>query len=182
MQKFYEKTLNSTDIFKGIVFDVKKDDIELSTGKKTIREVVCHPGGVVILALKDEQTILMVKQYRYPLKSVSLELPAGKLEWGENPDSAAKREFGEETGFTAQKWDKLGIAYSSPGFCDETLHFYLARNLCRKNYEPDEAEIIEYFEYNLGRIFDMIKTGEINDAKTICALAKAALSGFIKLP
>lgn len=182
MQKFYEKTLNSEDIFKGIVFDVKKDDVELFNGQKTIREVVNHPGGVVILALKDFETILLVKQYRYPLKLVSLELPAGKLDKGENPDIAAKREFEEETGFVAESWEKLGIAYSSPGFCDETLHFYLARNLKYKKHNPDEGEIIEYFEYNLGKVFDMIKIGEINDAKTICALTRAGLKGFIKLP
>ncbi|HNW25980.1 MAG TPA: NUDIX hydrolase [Candidatus Gastranaerophilaceae bacterium] len=182
MQKFYEKTLKSSHIFKGIVFDVKKDDVELSTGEKTIREVVNHPGGVVILALKDENTILLVKQYRYPLKLVSLELPAGKLDRVENPDLAAKREFEEETGFVAKKWDKLGIAYSSPGFCDETLHFYLARDLEYKKHSPDDGEIIEYFEYNLGKVFDMINSGEINDAKTICAIMRAGLKGFIKLP
>ncbi len=182
MQKFYEKTLNSRDIFNGIVFDVKKDDVELSTGETAIREVVNHPGGVVILALKDKQTILLVKQYRYPLKLVSLELPAGKLDKGENPDIAAKREFEEETGFVAKKWDKLGIAYSSPGFCDETLHFYFARDLEYKKHNPEDGEIIEYFEYNLDKVFEMVKTGEINDAKTICALTRAGLNGFIKLP
>lgn len=173
MQKFEEKTLKSQDIFKGKIFNVKKDDIELSTGQISLREVVNHPGGVVIIALTDKNTILLVKQFRYPIQKVLFELPAGKLDWGEDPDSAAKRELEEETGYVAKTWKSLGVAYSSPGFCDETLHFYLATDLEFTKQNPDDGEIIEYFEYNLDDVFAMIKNGEINDAKTICALMRA---------
>ena len=171
--KFCEKTIGTKDIFKGIIFNVKKDDIELSTGKKSIREVVNHPGGVVIVALTDKNTILLVKQFRYPIQEVLFELPAGKLDWGEEPDSAAKRELEEETGYVAKTWKSLGVVYSSPGFCDETLHLYLATDLEFTKQNPDEGEIIEYFEYNLDVVFNMIKNGEINDAKTLCALLRA---------
>ena len=170
--KFCEKTLKTQNIFNGIIFDVRKDDIELSTGQNSIREVVSHPGGVVIVALKDENTILLVKQFRYPIQKVLLELPAGKLERGEDPFLAAQRELEEETGFVAKNWKSLGIAYTSPGFCDEILHFYLATDLEFVKQNPDEGEIIEYFEYNLDKVLEMVKSGEINDAKTICALMR----------
>ena len=105
--EFTEKTLSSEYVFKGKVIDVKRDDILVSNGHKSIREVVEHSGGVVILAIKDNK-ILTVKQYRYPISNTSIELPAGKLEKGENPDFAAKRELEEETGFVAKNWTSLG--------------------------------------------------------------------------
>jgi ADP-ribose pyrophosphatase len=173
MEKFNEKLLKTQTVFDGKFIKVTKDDVELSTGKQSFREVVKHPGGVVIVAKKDENTILMVKQYRYPIKQVSLELPAGKLDYGENPDLAAKRELEEETGHVAKKWQSLGFIYTTPGFCDEKLYLYLATDLEFTKQNPDEGEIIEYFEYNLDTILEMIKNGEINDAKTICALMRA---------
>ena len=176
MQKFDEKLLRTQAVFDGKFIKVTKDDVELSTGKESFREVVKHPGGVVIVALKtngNEKTVLMVKQYRYPIKQVSLELPAGKLDYGENPDLAAKRELEEETGHIAKNWQSLGFIYTTPGFCDEKLYLYLATDLEFTKQNPDEGEIIEYFEYNLDNLFEMIKNGEINDAKTICALMRA---------
>jgi ADP-ribose pyrophosphatase len=173
MEKFNEKLLKTQTVFDGKFIKVTKDDVELSTGKQSFREVVKHPGGVVIVAKKDENTILMVKQYRYPIKQVSLELPAGKLDYGESPDLAAKRELEEETGHVAKKWQSLGFIYTTPGFCDEKLYLYLATDLEFTKQNPDEGEIIEYFEYNLDTILEMIKNGEINDAKTICALMRA---------
>ena len=173
MEKFNEKLLKTQTMFDGKFIKVTKDDVELSTGKQSFREVVKHPGGVVIVAKKDENTILMVKQYRYPIKQVSLELPAGKLDYGENPDLAAKRELEEETGHVAKKWQSLGFIYTTPGFCDEKLYLYLATDLEFTKQNPDEGEIIEYFEYNLDTILEMIKNGEINDSKTICALMRA---------
>lgn len=173
MKRFTEKTLTSKQIYDGKVFEILRDEVELSNGHKSIREVARHPGGVVIVAQKDENTILMVKQFRYPLKAVSLELPAGKLEYGENPDIAAKRELEEETGYVAKNWKSLGFIYTTPGFCDEKLYLYFATDLKFIKQNPDEGEIIEYFEYNLDEVFDMIKNGEINDSKTICALTRA---------
>lgn len=173
MKKFEEKTLFNKKVFSGKFIQVSCDDVELSTGQKGIREVVNHPGGVVVVAQKDEKTILMVKQYRYPIKEISLELPAGRLEKGENPDLAIKRELEEETGHIAKTWKSLGYIYTTPGFCDEKLYLYHATDLEFKKQKPDEGEIIEYFEYNLNEVFKMIKSGEINDSKTICALMRA---------
>lgn len=144
--EFMEKTINSELIFDGRVVKLYKDSVELSTGQKTFREVVKHSGGVVILAFKGDK-ILLVKQFRYPMKEVMLELPAGKLEQGENPFEAAKRELEEETGYCANKWTDLGYVYTSPGYSDEKLYLYKAEDLEFTHCHPDEGEIIQAFEY-----------------------------------
>lgn len=169
---FEEKTITSEYVYKGKVIDVKRDEVRISNGHQSTREVVEHTGGVVILALKDDK-ILTVQQYRYPLKEVSTELPAGKLEKGENPDLAAKRELEEETGYIANNWKSLGYIYTSPGFCDEKLHLYLAQDLVFTKQNPDEDEILECTEYPKEKVFSMIDSGEICDSKTICAIMRA---------
>lgn len=173
MTKFEEKTLSEEKAFDGKFIKASVYDVELSNGQKAIREVMHHPGGVVVVAQKDENTILMVKQYRYPIKEISLELPAGRLEKGENPDLAIIRELEEETGHIAKIWKSLGHIYTTPGICDEKLYLYYATDLTFTKQNPDDGEIIEYFEYNLDEVFNLIKTGEINDSKTICALTRA---------
>ena len=170
--EFEEKTLSSEYVFRGKVIDVKRDDILVSNGHKSIREVVEHSGGVVILAIKNNK-ILTVNQFRYPIKTTSIELPAGKLEIGENPDFASKRELEEETGYIAKKWKSLGYIYTSVGFCNEKLYHYLATDLEYKQVNPDEDEIIEPQEYPIKEVFEMIDNGKINDAKTLCALLRA---------
>ena len=176
---FEEKTLTSDIVYNGKVITVIKDDIETSDGHKSFREVVLHSGGVVIAALKDKETILLVKQYRYPLKKVNIELPAGKLEKGENPDFAAKRELEEETGYRANRWESLGYINTTPGICDEKLYLYFASELEFVGEHPDEGEIIKAQEYKLADVFERIKNGEINDSKTICALSRAFFKGFL---
>lgn len=170
---FEEKTLSETKSFDGKFIKASTYDVELANGQKAIREVMHHPGGVVVVAQKDEETILMVKQYRYPIKQVSLELPAGRLEPGEDPDLAIKRELEEETGYVAKTWKSLGYIYTTPGICDEKLYLYYATDLEFKKQNPDDGEIIEFYEYKISDVFNLIKTGEINDAKTICALTRA---------
>jgi ADP-ribose pyrophosphatase len=172
---FEEKTLNSKIVYDGKVMTVIRDDVEVSDGHKSFREVVLHSGGVVILAMKNEDTILLVKQYRYPLKQTVLELPAGKLEIGENPDNACKRELEEETGYRAKTWKSLGYINTTPGICTEKLYLYLAKDLEFVGEHPDEGEIIKCFEYKLSEILEMIKSGKINDAKTICTLYRSEL-------
>lgn len=166
-----EKTINSELIFDGRVVKLYKDSVELSTGQKTFREVVKHSGGVVILAFKGDK-ILLVKQFRYPMKEVMLELPAGKLEQGEDPFEAAKRELEEETGYCANKWTDLGYVYTSPGYSDEKLYLYKAEDLEFTHCHPDEGEIIQAFEYKYDDVLKMIDNGQINDAKTLCALLR----------
>ncbi len=173
MEKLYEKTINSKNIYEGKVFNITKDDVELSDGYKTIREVVHHSGGVVIVAEKNEQ-ILMVQQFRYPTKEILYELPAGKLDKG-NEDilSAAKRELEEETGFIAKDWESLGFIWTSPGFCNEKLYLFKAIDLTYKGQHLDEGEILNYIAIDKDKVFDMVKTGKINDAKTIATLMRA---------
>ena len=172
---FEEKTVSSKLIFKGKVVEVYTDNVKLSTGKSAYREVVRHTGGVVILAFKDSHTLLFVKQFRYPMKEVCIELPAGKLEKGEDPFLAAKRELEEETGYVAQNWTDLGQVYTSPGYSDEKLYLYKAENLTFKGEHPDEGEIIKALEYSLDEVKGMIKSGQIKDAKTLCAILRAQI-------
>ena len=172
--EFTEKTLNSQIIYDGRVVEVFKDSVELSTGQKSFREVVKHSGGVVILAVREDK-ILLVKQFRYPLREVMFELPAGKLEAGEDPFEAAKRELEEETGYCANKWTNLGYVYTSPGYSNEKLYLFKAEDLEFTHCHPDEGEIIQAFEYKYDEVLKMIDNGEINDAKTLCAILRAKL-------
>ena len=174
--EFTEKTIESELIFDGRVVKLYKDTIELPTGKQSFREVVKHAGGVVILAVKDDK-ILLVKQFRYPFKEIMYELPAGKLEAGEDPFEAAKRELEEETGYCADKWTNLGYVCTSPGYSDEKLYLYKAEDLKFTHCHPDDGEIIQAFEYKYDDVLKMTDKGEINDAKTLCALLKAEIKG-----
>ena len=180
MMNFEEKPLESELIYNGKILKVYKDSVEISDGHKSFREVVRHSGGVVVVAFKNENTILMVKQFRYPLGKTMLELPAGKLEKDENPLLAAQRELEEETGYCANTWKSLGFINTSPGYSDEKLYLYLAQDLHYTNCHPDEGEIIQSFEYNINDVLKMIIKNEINDAKTLCVVAKCILEGVIK--
>lgn len=173
MKQFEEKTLTERKAFDGKFIKASVYDVELANGQHAIREVMHHPGGVVVVAQKDENTILMVKQYRYPIKKVMLELPAGRLEPNDNPDERIKKELLEETGHVAKTWKSLGYIFTTPGICDEKLYLYYATDLEFIEQRPDEGEIIEFYEYIIDDVFDLIKSGEINDAKTICALTRA---------
>ena len=171
---FTEKTLNSKTVYDGKIITVLKDDVEVADGHKSFREVVKHSGGIVVLAIHEDK-ILFVKQFRYPMKEVLLELPAGKLEYGENPFEAAKRELEEETGYCADKWTDLGYVYTSPGYSNEKLYLYKAENLHFTQCHPDEGEILQPLEIKIDDAIKMINNGEINDAKTLCAFFRSKL-------
>lgn len=172
---FEEKTLSSECVYNGKIMTICRDDVEISTGRKSFREVVHHSGGVVIAALKDDNKILAVKQFRYPLKQTVIELPAGKLEKGEDPDLAAARELEEETGYKAKTWKSLGFIYTSPGYSDEKLYLYLAKDLEFVGEHPDEGEVLKTYEYELDDFIKKVKNGEISDAKTVCGVMRAFL-------
>lgn len=165
-------------IFRGKVFDVQVDEIEYNgSGNKARREVAVHPGGAVVVAVKNDGKIVMVTQYRYPSNEVLLELPAGKLDKGEDPFVCAARELTEETGYTSKKITKLGKIHTSPGFCSEVLHIYLAEDLIPGNHAREEGEEeMEMFEFTLAEIEEKIRTGEIADAKTICGISMYKLN------
>lgn len=170
---FKEQTVESETVFAGKIFDIRKDKAKIANGDVKNREVIIHSGGVTIVAEHDDK-ILLVKQFRYGAQEVLLELPAGKLDHG-NEDilSAAKRELEEETGYKAKKWTSLGYIYTTPAICSEKLYLFFAQDLIEGTPHPDEDEFVEFFEVKKDKVFDMIKTGEISDAKTLSALMRA---------
>ena len=171
----YEKTLHSETLFTGHIIKVRLDTVQLPNGKNATREVVNHPGGVGILALDEKNNVLTVKQYRYVYGQTLLEIPAGKLEPGEDPYAAALRELQEETGATTDKLVSLGEIYPTPGFCSEIIRLYLARNLTFGEMSPDEDEFLEVQRVPFPVMVDQVLRGEISDAKTCVAILKAKL-------
>ena len=165
------KVKKSEIIFKGRVFDLQVDEIEYDSGNKAVREVALHPGGAVIVPVKEDGKIIMVKQFRYPFQKFMLELPAGKLEKDEDPKDCAERELTEETGYSAKSINKLGAIATTPGFCSEVLHIYLAENLTPGNHNREEGEYgMETYEFSLDEIEEKIKHGDIIDSKSICGV------------
>lgn len=167
---FFEKTLDSKNVYKGKIIEVNIQTVELPNGKKSNREIVNHPGGVAILAYKNIDTLLLVEQFRKPIEKKLLELPAGKLEKGEDIELCGVRELEEETGYKAKKFEYLGKIVTSPGFCDEYIYIYKAEDLYKGNDNlGDEDEFINVKEIKIDKIKEMIKNSEIIDAKTISA-------------
>ena len=170
-----ETTLSSERIFDGRVLHIRRDTVRLPGGGESIREVVDHPGGVCVLALDDENQALLVSQFRYPYRQVLRELPAGKLEYGEDPEAAAVRELEEETGATAGEFRSLGELYPSPGYCGEIIRMYLARDLTFGETHLDEDEFLNLERVPFGELVEQVLSGEIRDAKTIAAVLKGKL-------
>ncbi len=170
---FTEKTVETNTVYEGIIVNIKRDIAELQNGKKVRREVVEHPGGVAIVALDDENNVIAVRQYRYPMAEELLEIPAGKLEIGEDPYECAVRELSEETGFAAEEMIYLGATYPSPGFCKEILHIYMARKLVSGEMHLDEDEFLDVEKVPIDDFADMIMRNEICDGKTIIGVLKA---------
>ena len=165
------KLVKSDFVFKGKVFDVKVDEIEYDSGNKGIREVAVHPGGAVVVAVKNDGKIILVNQFRYPLQKKIFELPAGKLDYNEDPYNCAVRELEEETGYKAKIVEKLGQIYTTPGFCTEILHIYIAKELIQGDHNREEGEQgMEVFEFSRQEIEEKIIKGEITDSKTICGI------------
>jgi len=152
-----------------------RDRVELPNGKTAFREVVRHPGGVIILPIDGAGNVYMVRQFRYPYDRVILEIPAGKLEYGEEPLLAAKRELEEEIGAEAEDWLHLGDIWPTPGFCDEVQHLYLARRLKFGETHPDEDEFLEQVCIPFAEAVAMAADGRLQDSKSVVALLRAHL-------
>ena len=170
-----EKTLESEILFEGRILRLRRDVVALPNGREAFREVVDHPGGVCVLALDGENRALLVSQFRYPYKEVVREVPAGKLERGEDPREAAIRELKEETGAEAGDFRSLGELYPSPGYCGEIIRMYLARDLRFGETHLDEDEFLNLERIPFGTLVEQVLSGEIKDAKTIAAALKAKL-------
>lgn len=169
-----EHKVSSETIFEGRIVKVTVDQARLPDGNLAVREVVYHPGGVAVLALDEDNMVTLVRQFRYPIQQLLLELPAGKLDHGADEDRilGAKRELSEETGLEAEEWTYLGCMLASPGFCDEALHMYLARGLRRIGQHLDEDEFLDVVTMPFDQLVEQVMDGTITDAKTVAATLK----------
>lgn len=167
-----EKPLSADYKYRGRIINLRVDTAELPNGATATREVVEHPGGVCVAALTEDGCLLFVRQFRYPYQTVLLELPAGKLDPGEDPLEAGKRELREETGAKASRYESLGTLYPSPGYCGEIIHLYAASGLTFGETAPDEDEFLEVEKIPLEEAARMVLEGEIPDAKTQAAVLK----------
>ncbi len=170
-----ETTLNSQTIFSGRIIEVKKDDIQLENGKKSIREVVVHHGGVCVAAIDQEDRLLLVRQFRYPYGKELLELPAGKIELGEDPRECGIRELQEECGCTADRFEKLAQLYPTPAYCTEVIHIYRASGLHESVQKLDDGEFLDVLRIPFAQAVQMVMDGEISDAKTQIGILKLHL-------
>jgi ADP-ribose pyrophosphatase len=172
----FAEVLGSRVVYEGKVVSLRVDEIALPHGRKATREVVEHPGAVVVIALDESGEVSLVRQYRHAVKRYLLELPAGGLEPGEEPLATAQRELREEVGVEAARWTPLGYFFSSPGFANEILHVFLAEDLVPAYAEPDEDEDIAVVRYSLSELYEHPEC--IEDAKSLAALL--LLSGATK--
>lgn len=168
-----EKTVSEKYLYKGRIINLRVDDITLPNGEPANREVVEHSGGVGIVAINDNNDVYLVNQFRYPYKKAILEIPAGKLNKGENPMECGERELLEEVGVTAKCFEDLGQIYPSPGYCEEIIYIYLATDLKHSEQNLDEDEFLEVVKLPFAKALEMAASGEIKDAKTVVGLFRA---------
>lgn len=168
-----ERTIKSEEIYDGRVVHLRVETVELPNMVYAKREIVDHPRAVGIIALKDPETMLMVRQYRVAVKKDLLEIPAGLIEPNENPQEAAQRELQEEVGFRAKKMDYLLDSYASPGFTNEKMSLFLAQDLEPSELDLDPTEFLEVEEHKIDDLYRKVLNFEINDQKTIIAILYA---------
>lgn len=170
-----EKTLSKKYLYNGRIINLRTDTALLPNGNHALREVVEHPGGVGVAALTENEELLLVKQFRYPYQQILLEIPAGKRDPGESPLECGRRELKEETGVSAENFFYLGELYPTPGYCDEVIHIFAARDLSFGQSTPDADEFVEYEKVPFKTAVDLVMSGEIKDAKTQLAILKIQL-------
>jgi ADP-ribose pyrophosphatase len=172
MEHLVEKTIAKEKIFDGKVIDLYVEDVLLPNGKTSKREIIKHPGAVAVIAVTNEGKIVLVRQYRKAMERVLVEIPAGKLEKGEEPALTARRELEEETGYKCETMHHLISFYTSPGFADELVHLFVAENLAKleSSASLDEDEFVDVLEVTLEEALELIKEQQIYDAKTAYAI------------
>ncbi|MGM0921740.1 MAG: NUDIX hydrolase [Bacillota bacterium] len=172
MNHLKETTKSSEKLFSGRIIDLYLEEVELPNGKTSTREIIKHPGAVAVIAITKENKIVLVQQYRKAMERVLVEIPAGKLEKGEQPEVTAKRELEEETGYTTESLQHLLSFYTSPGFADELVHLYFTEELeiLTEKAELDEDEFVDVLEVTLEEAQQMIDDQRIFDAKTAYAV------------
>ncbi|MCX7843202.1 MAG: NUDIX hydrolase [Clostridia bacterium] len=179
---YEEKTISKRKVFNGAVIDVEVHEVILPNGKTAKRDIVLHPGGAFVIPINENGEVYMVRQFRKPLEAFSLELPAGKLDQGEDPAECAKRELREETGLRAAQIRHVLSFNTTPGFCNELLHMYVATGLEEGESCTDEDEFLSTEKYKVDELLAMVLKGEITDAKSIIGILMAdkIIKGAIK--
>lgn len=165
-----EKVLSSDSIFEGRAVNLRVDTVQLPSGRKTTRETVEHRDCVAIVAIDVDGNVLLVKQYRHPIEKELLEIPAGGIDPGEDPETTVRREMQEETGYLPRNVEKLGGFYSAPGYCTEYLHLFLVTDLVSSQLYAEDTESIRLLKIPVTEITDLISSGSICDAKSIAGL------------
>ena len=166
-----EKKISSENVFDGVLLHVRKDEVELPNGHKAVREWIQHPGASSVIPLLPDNQIILVKQFRYPVGQVTLEVPAGKLDKvDEDPIVCAERELSEETGYTAGKIWKLTTIATTVGFTNEVIHLYAAKDLTPGKQHPDDDEFINTVKVPLTAALQLVESGKIIDAKSIISI------------
>ena len=174
-----EETLERQVIYQGRIITVTQDTVRLENGKNAKREVVHHHGGAAIVPVGEHGEVYMVRQFRYPMGRELLEIPAGKMDRGpENAEEAGRRELSEETGLTAGQMISMGEIWPSPGFMDERLYLYCAKELAQGACHPDADEFVEIVRMPFEELCQRVASGEIHDAKTVAAVGKMLIMGL----
>ena len=168
-----EVQVSSEEIYNGKIVHLFRDAVRLPNGKLATREVMRHPGAAAVVPLTRDGNVVLVRQYRYPFAQVMLEIPAGKLDPGEDPLACARRELTEETGYEAEEFVSLGVFYPSVAVMDEKIHLYLARGLTFRAANPDADEFLNVEQRPLKELVDLILQGGVPDGKTQSAVLKA---------
>jgi len=170
-----ETTVASQRVYEGRLINLRVDTVRLENGRLTTREIVEHPGAVAVVALDEDDSVVLVRQFRKAAEGELLEIPAGTLEDNEEPSACARRELEEETGYRARHLEQIGGIYTSPGFCTEFIHFYLATGLQKGRSTPEDDEAIEIIKVPFSDIPALISRGEICDGKSIAGLLSVLL-------
>jgi ADP-ribose pyrophosphatase len=169
-QDMSEKQLTSRTVFKGKLLHVLSDTVRLSNGHETVREYILHPGAAMIIAMADEKTIVLERQYRYPLDRHFIELPAGKIDPGEDPMDTAKRELREECGYEAKTWRHLTTLHPCIAYANERIELYLARDLVTVGHQLDDGEFLEVLHVPVTEALAWVRDGRITEAKAVTGL------------
>jgi ADP-ribose pyrophosphatase len=169
----HETVIATRRVYDGRVLNLRLDDVRTPNGIETLREIVEHRGAVALIAIDETDRVLLVRQYRHALGTVTTELPAGTLEPGEEPAACAARELEEETGYSAARFERIGGIHPSPGFCTEYIHLFIATGLTRGAARPEADEQIEVEAVAWDEALRRARAGEIHDAKSVCGLLLA---------